>query len=385
MSHEMLHHAELQIFFELLHMFDLFEIETWFEFELKTLEKINRKSIRNSLKMEKPNSAQLAQAGPTRACARARALARADRRPHLSACSARSLSPLSPSCCLVGQSCRLRFPRTRARSLSLARGPHQLDPSSLTSRPRTPVVDAPSTARFPATSARPRPIRARTPLVHFPHSFAPTAELSRPLSRPAHTTRQSAAAHRSSPPVPRPSLSPRRTRSLGKLCHITRSSRHPSVRHFPLWFARSTLTGSLPQLRRRRPVPSPCPGHRSCVPGTSLKVTVLAPPLFSPVSHLPAHDCSPEYSPVRRGLPSAVRSPQSHSHKPDHAIVIARPSPTSLATWTNLSRPRRPSLPRLRRRRRRARGERRPGFLAEIKFPSAHPVRPTLIGRPDFN
>jgi hypothetical protein len=37
-----------------------FEFETWFEFELKTLEKINRKAIRNSLKMEKPNSAKSA-------------------------------------------------------------------------------------------------------------------------------------------------------------------------------------------------------------------------------------------------------------------------------------------------------------------------------------
>ena len=35
MSHEMLHHAELQIFFELLHMFDLVEFETWFEFEIR--------------------------------------------------------------------------------------------------------------------------------------------------------------------------------------------------------------------------------------------------------------------------------------------------------------------------------------------------------------
>jgi hypothetical protein len=35
----------------------------WFEFELKTLEKINRKAIRNSLEIEKAISAHLAQAG----------------------------------------------------------------------------------------------------------------------------------------------------------------------------------------------------------------------------------------------------------------------------------------------------------------------------------
>jgi hypothetical protein len=43
-----------------------FEIETWFEF--KTLEKIKRKAIINSLKKEKTNLAQL---GPARLRARA--------------------------------------------------------------------------------------------------------------------------------------------------------------------------------------------------------------------------------------------------------------------------------------------------------------------------
>jgi hypothetical protein len=46
-----------------------FEFESWFEFKLKTVEKINRKGNRNSLKIEKANLAQLAQVGP--ACARA--------------------------------------------------------------------------------------------------------------------------------------------------------------------------------------------------------------------------------------------------------------------------------------------------------------------------
>jgi hypothetical protein len=58
----------------------------WFEFELKTLEKINRKGIRNSLKLEKPNLAHLAQVGP--------AFARPRTRPRI-------LS-LSPSRCPVG-------------------------------------------------------------------------------------------------------------------------------------------------------------------------------------------------------------------------------------------------------------------------------------------
>jgi hypothetical protein len=46
-----------------------FEFETWFEFELKTLEKINRKAIRNSLKNGKAISAQV---GPLRPASRPR-------------------------------------------------------------------------------------------------------------------------------------------------------------------------------------------------------------------------------------------------------------------------------------------------------------------------
>jgi hypothetical protein len=195
-----------------------------------------------------------------------------------------------------------------------------------------------------------------------PSSLAPSLALR---AQPG----SSAAAHRSPPPVPRPPLSPRRAHCLGKLCHITSGSGHPLVCPFPLWFAWSALTGSLPQLRRHRPVPSPCPDHCSCVPETSLKVTVLAPPIFFHVSHLLACDCSLEYSPVHRGLPSVVRSPQSHSHKHDPAIVFARSSPTSPVTRTDLSRPRSPSLPCLRRRRRHACWEHRPWLPSEVEVP----------------
>jgi hypothetical protein len=126
-----------------------FEFETWFEFELKTLEKINRKCIRNSLKLEKPNLAYLAQVGP--ACARARA----DRQSPPVSLSRPHVLFLSPSHCLVGQACRHRSSRTRARfSLYPADPPVS---SSPTSRSRSPAMDAPTTARSPTTSARPRP------------------------------------------------------------------------------------------------------------------------------------------------------------------------------------------------------------------------------------
>jgi hypothetical protein len=53
----MLHHAELTIFFEVLHKFDL-NLKPSLNLDLKTLEKINRKGIRNSREIEKANSAQ---------------------------------------------------------------------------------------------------------------------------------------------------------------------------------------------------------------------------------------------------------------------------------------------------------------------------------------
>ena len=45
MSHELLHHAEPKLFFDLMHMFELFEFGFVFEFELSSLEKIKKKSI----------------------------------------------------------------------------------------------------------------------------------------------------------------------------------------------------------------------------------------------------------------------------------------------------------------------------------------------------
>jgi hypothetical protein len=71
-----------------------FEFETYFEFELKTLEKINRKAIRNSLENGKPNSAQVGPLSP--AHARARVTSVPDRRaPPVGANSSAPSLPLS--------------------------------------------------------------------------------------------------------------------------------------------------------------------------------------------------------------------------------------------------------------------------------------------------
>jgi hypothetical protein len=49
----LLHHAEPKLFFNLMHMFELFEFGFVFEFELSSLEKIKRKAFRKSLEKGK--------------------------------------------------------------------------------------------------------------------------------------------------------------------------------------------------------------------------------------------------------------------------------------------------------------------------------------------
>jgi hypothetical protein len=140
-----------------------FEFESWFEFKLKTPEKINRKGNRNSLKIEKTNLAQLAQVGP--ACARPHPPVLAGG-PCLSVCLARA-SSLPVSLSLLGGadlSTLFLFP---APALSL----HPADPTcqpSLTSRPRSPVVDAPTSVRSPPRPRARAPFEPRALLAHLP-------------------------------------------------------------------------------------------------------------------------------------------------------------------------------------------------------------------------
>jgi hypothetical protein len=67
MSHGMLHHIEPKYSLNCCTYLIWFEFESWFEFKLKTLEKINRKGNRNSRKKEKANSAQTSPLSPARA------------------------------------------------------------------------------------------------------------------------------------------------------------------------------------------------------------------------------------------------------------------------------------------------------------------------------
>jgi hypothetical protein len=127
--------------------------------------------------------------------------------PRLSAPTRAPLLFLSPSCCFVGPTYRCRFSRTRTRSLSLCpadptRQPvPNLPPTSL-------AMDAPMSARSPATSSCPRPFRPCAPLAHFPpthlrpqsSSLAPSLALR---ARPDKLRRRSPKTAA----VPRPSLS----------------------------------------------------------------------------------------------------------------------------------------------------------------------------------
>jgi hypothetical protein len=91
-SHDLLHHVEPNLFFDLMHMFEIFEFEFVLEFELRSLEKIKRKAIRNSEEKGKPN---LAQFSPTQPSGAARTPSPPDRRapPVGGSSRARVLSP----------------------------------------------------------------------------------------------------------------------------------------------------------------------------------------------------------------------------------------------------------------------------------------------------
>jgi hypothetical protein len=154
---------------------------------------------------------------------------------------ARSLS-LSPSRCPVGQACQRRSPRARARPLSPPHEPHSSVPSSLTSRPRTPTVDAPTSAHFPATFACPRPLLSPHLARPLPLLICALSQALSPCARPG----SSSAAHRSPPPVLRPPSSPCHARCLGEFCLTVSNSGHFSDCPQSLWFARSAFTGVFP-------------------------------------------------------------------------------------------------------------------------------------------
>jgi hypothetical protein len=145
MSHGMLHHIEPK------YSLNCCIYLIWFEFELKTLEKINRKAIRKSLEKGKLISAQTGPLSPVPAPAPA-CLRCLTGGPRLSAPN-RARSPSLSLAALWGRAVgAVLFP---VPSLSVP-------PSPLVSRPKPLAhdllaVDAPTSTRSPAMSLRPCP------------------------------------------------------------------------------------------------------------------------------------------------------------------------------------------------------------------------------------
>jgi hypothetical protein len=221
MSHGMLHHIESKYSLNCCIYFIWFEFETWFEFELKTLEKINRKANRNSLEIEKANLAQLTQAGP--ACARARA----DRRTCLSACLASV--PSLPVSVVV----------TWARAIGAVLPPPP-PPCPLSLCPAVPtcqfILNLPPTISPSWTRPRPHVLRPRLRPA-CPPLLSHLCPLPNPLALSlALPTRagSSATAHRWPLSVLWPSSRPCPVQCHSELRLTVSCSGHPSVCLFPL-------------------------------------------------------------------------------------------------------------------------------------------------------
>jgi hypothetical protein len=182
MSHRMSHHIESKYSLNCCIYLIWLEFETWFEFELKTLEKINRKGNRNSRKKEKAISAQaslisLARAPPV-----------SDRRvPPVGANQRAHSSPSLSLAALWGWAVgAVLFPRT----LSLCSAVPTCQPS-LTFRPRSPRRGRTHDRAFSGHVRAPAPLLSPAPSSPSPPlSFAPFAQLSRPLARSAHANRE---------------------------------------------------------------------------------------------------------------------------------------------------------------------------------------------------
>jgi hypothetical protein len=154
---------------------------------LKTLEKINRKGIRNSLEIEKAISTHLAQVGPV-SRAHARVPSVPDRQAPPVGTSLRAHS-LSPSRCSVGPICRRRPFSPRLLSLSLS---HRAHLSVIPNLPPTiPCRGRAHDRMFFGHVLAPASLLNLAPCSPTsPRSLAPSAKPPRPLSRSARVTRE---------------------------------------------------------------------------------------------------------------------------------------------------------------------------------------------------
>jgi hypothetical protein len=194
-SHKLLHHAETKLFFDLMHMFKLFEFVFVFKFELSSLEKIKRKTFRKSMEKRKTTFSQVGLVQPSGAArARSRSLVGG---PHLSGAVLVPACSLLPSLCHLGPVCRRLSSRIRVSARSLLSGPRlsaplpgaattclchclvgpacQLSPSS-NLRSARPPWPRPRPRKSRPLPTRPTPTQSPSRLLcHFLHSQTPTS------------------------------------------------------------------------------------------------------------------------------------------------------------------------------------------------------------------
>jgi hypothetical protein len=276
----MLHHIEPNYSLKCCTHLIWFEFETWFEFEfeLKTLEKINRKGNRNSKKIGKANSAQ----GSPLSLAPARALVRPCAWHADPACRRKPECPLSLALSLLrgtGLSAPLL---SRAPTIPLSAPLTPLVSASLTSRPRSPRCECAHVRAFSGHDWAPAPLLNLAPCSPtFALPFAPSAQLSRSLSL---SLSRSAHANREPPPPP----------IRGRRCARAPSSATVS---FALpSSSRDTLRCALPSLVQ------PAHTHRSgsCVAGAppSSPHHVHVPPSLPRASSVPLQGEQPPRAPL---------------------------------------------------------------------------------------
>jgi hypothetical protein len=190
MSHDMLHHAEFKIFFEVLHKFEFIWIWNlvWIWTWKKPSRKRNGKGIRKFREKVKEKAAQISQVGPARL--RARAVWQADPACQRQFSLARALPPLLAT--QWGQPIGASF-LPRVLPLSLSRGP---GPPITESLPRTPLLL--SLRRGPYLQFR--PLRARRGPARAHSRTSPDFSATTPAHVPSSLLR--------APPVPRAHPSP---------------------------------------------------------------------------------------------------------------------------------------------------------------------------------
>jgi hypothetical protein len=193
-------------------------------------------------------------------------------------------------------------------------------------------VDAPTTARSPATSAPPHPFEPRALLAHL---SSPICALCPTLS-PSLSLCPRVQGALPPPTVDRCLVCGRRRALLSSATvrSALLSAARDTLRCAPSLSAASgphSPEQSLqPEPRHRHPVESPCLRRCFTMPALPLKVSNLLVPLIWSFQLCCSRDCSPEQprtavSPPRRGPRSLVPLRQREGHGRTHQIALNAP------------------------------------------------------------